>query len=157
MNENKQFILDAKPHIEQNLHQLLIPFLKFRAYVKFKSLNQYSKHNTCHFYAQEQRCTYNQCLHFHVPYIELDRVAGYERLVDLIERRYKGKYLSADIYGRVPGENKFDIIHRRYLKGKLDKETVNDPVIDISDVKKLIYYTVERGRLVLSETPFNVI
>lgn len=91
----------------------------------------------------------------------------------MIEKGFlKGKYISAQIYSRSnPSVQIFDVLHRDYYMGKLKTKTVVDPVFTESSaliktfdqegtvtelelsLQKILYYTIERSRLVISETP----
>ena len=152
-NEKSNNYID-RLHLTKKIHGLLIPWLSFRLYIHFKSSQEYGKDSRCHFYGQEQRCTYNQCIHGHVETIILDKLAGYNNLVHLVEKgSFKGKYKTAKIYSRTPGLGKFDILHREYYKGKLNTDTVDDPVLDVADQHRILYYKIENKRLVILEAP----
>jgi hypothetical protein len=174
-SDNQRFLFQEKYHATKELKGLLIPWLYFRLYVYFKKDTSGNKGSGVHFYSNEHRCSYNQCLHRRVPQIDLDREAGYNGLVQLIEKgSFRGKYKTAIIYSQsVFGSRNFDLLHREYHNGKLVLSTQNDPVFTIGDmlvrnpdrqglvsevqvaVKKSLYYTIEHGRLVLHETPVD--
>lgn len=178
--DSQKLLFGLKYHDTREICGLLFQYNQFRMYIKFKDTKEYGSGKKVHLYGQEHRCTYNQCLHNRVPNIVLDRYQGYHKLVDLLERgTYKGKYNNAKIYSRLPGTDNFDILHREYDKGKLIKDTVNDPVFDHENkifdtilkqpgapdqifaeipLFKTIYYTIDhskgpdgRGWLILHE------
>lgn len=155
MNLNHKLIADARAHQTLDLRALIIPWLCFKLFIKFKPSADYKNSNRHHsgftFYGHEHSCTYKQCLFGHVKEIHLDRMKGYNELVKKVERDYKGKYTSAKIYGRRPGELLFNTVHREYYMGKLDKEKVNDPVIDVADAFKILKYKIESGLLIIVE------
>lgn len=156
MNQNysdsQKIMWETKAHQTRDIRYLLIPFFCFKLSIRFKPSPEY-KGNTgsLTFYGHEHSCSYKQCIAGHVKDILLDRMKGYNELIKKVELEYKGKYTSAKIYGRSPGELMFPTLHRTYYNGKLDKESVVDPVIDLKDEFKTLYYRLESNLLILSE------
>jgi hypothetical protein len=146
----KQKLLELKAQGTNDIKYLLTPYLSFRAYVVFKAVHKSRRH----FYGNEHECTYNQLLHQHLPFIVLRKSKGYWDLVNYIEKTLKGKYQSAAIYMRsIPG-GKFDVLCRRYFKGALQDH--DDPLLSEDEGFKL-FYLIQNGRVVISETDPNSI
>lgn len=160
---NQKKISDSAAYVKRDLRLLLIPFFRFRLHIKFHPApgNRPWHQNTRTFYGHEHDCTYNQCVAGHYPFITMDRCRGYDELVNLVEKRYEGKYVTAKIYGRPPGSVVFSDLHRLYDYGKIKKGTVlhngqdlelpNDPVIDAADQYKKLFFKIESGMLIVME------
>lgn len=154
---NRQIIAQMKHHQTLDLRGLLLPWLSFKLWIQFKPSAEYrtSTSATRTMYGDEHSCTYSQCLNRWVDHILLDRIKGYNALIDLIERgNFKGTYLNAKLYGK-DDSGQWSILHRHYRNGKLDVERLADPVIDSDKQFRKLFFTVESNKLVISETPFN--
>lgn len=143
--ENKEIVKAHKAKHTNNLNLLLQPWCTFRLYVVFKPPEKTRRH----FYGNEHQCTYYQCLNHHVKEIVMRKKKGYEDLVNLVEKTFKGKYQTAVIYMRENGSDKFEKECRRYYKGGL--ELKDDPVLS-DDEGFTLYFTVKNGLLVIQET-----
>lgn len=142
-----------RAHRNQDLKQLLIleRHLSFRLYVVFPKSHPGKHRNPGrHFYGNEHRVTYKQCLYGRVPHIALDKVQGYTALIRLVEEQMKGQWLTAQIYSRSDESSiDFDVLHREYYKGGLDK--CDDPVLTEQHNKKL-WFSTKENRLQLLDT-----
>jgi hypothetical protein len=143
--ENKEIIKQYKAMQTNNLNLILQPWCSFRLYVVFKPPAKTRRH----FYGNEHQCTYNQCMNHHVKNILMRKKKGYNDLVNLVEKTYRGKYQTAVIYMREPGKDKFELECRRYYNGGLEKQ--NDPILS-DDEGFTLYFTIKNGLLVIQET-----
>jgi hypothetical protein len=109
---------------DNNLKHFLTDFFSFRLYVSFKPPEKSKKH----FYGNEYgQVSLNQVMAGYKSEIVLDKYKGLTNLIDLVEKSWKGKWISAAIYMRAAPGLPFDIIVRRYYQGKLEDE--NTPVL----------------------------
>jgi hypothetical protein len=137
-----------RAHLERNIKLLLQPMFHFRLYVVF-SLHDGRPGPKRHFYGNEHQCTYQQLLSQKLPYIEMNKNKGYKDLVHLVEGAYYGRYISAKIYGREPGQINFDSLHRDYFRGKLLSQS--DPEIPVDEQCYKLTYRIESGRVIIND------
>lgn len=120
-----------KCHLNRNLPGLLIPWRTFRLYILFRKSPLYGDERRMHFYGHEEKCTYNQCRTGRVQNIVCNKKDGWDSLINLLEVKYRRKYISAKIYGKSsPALTEFDVLHREYVNGRLVTTTQNDPAFD---------------------------
>lgn len=154
----KQLTNLEKGHVKKNIKYLLQQHYWFRLWIRFKYDPDYHGPDRAsgglHFYGNEHKCTYNQCVSGKVKEIVLDRWKGYNDLIQLIEKgEFKGKYITAKIYGYDPQTGAYDILHRVYLRGKLQKKEVNDPVLDTKDEFLTLHFTIQDNRVIIQDPP----
>jgi hypothetical protein len=135
-----------RAHFEKNIKLLLQPYFEFRLYITFR-LDDGRAGKKRHFYGNEHSCTYQQVLFGKVPFIAMDKHKGFMELVGLVEGPYRGQYIGAKIFGREPGKDTFDILHRDYLRGEIKMR--NDPKFPIDDQKYNLKYTIENNKIVI--------
>lgn len=134
-SENQRNIFLAGCHAKMNLPGLLIPWRTFRLYVYFKASALHGEAKRRHFYGHEEKCTYNQCRTGRVQNIVCSKKDGWDSLINLLEVKYRRKYISAKIYGKSsPKLTEFDILHREYVNGRLVTTTQNDPVFNEGNI-----------------------
>lgn len=150
---NRRLIFTHKAHATFDLRGLLIPWLTYKVYFRLKPSERHGTKqvHSKTMYGDEHSCSYKQCMAGYAKEITLDRTKGYQELIDLVERKMKGQHISAKIYGRDPDTDAFDHLHRVYINGKIEKERVNDPVIDPLYQYRTIYFKIEKDRLILSD------
>jgi hypothetical protein len=165
--ENSSFHLSTnaylsleRAHSSLDLRALLLPWLRFRAVITFKASPQRGTGVATKkvFYGDEHGVTYKQCLTGHAntggkntaKVILLDRYKGYNALVNKIEGDLRGQYIKILLFGR-DGSNEFNILHRAYYNNRLNKETVNDPILAPSEQYKELHFKVANCRLVIFE------
>ncbi len=146
--ENLQELQRLQASQTNDIRILLQPWLSFRLYIVFMQKNNPKEKSRRHFYGHEHQCTYNQCVHGMIPNITLRRKKGYEALVEMVEKTYKGKYQSATIYMRSQKGGPFDVLCREYYKGGLQKK--NDPLLS-DDEGFILYYHSKNGKLEIIE------
>lgn len=138
---------DQAARMQNDLKHFLLPFLSFRLYVQFKHNKQKR-----HFYGNEHDCTLSQVQHGHVPFITLSPEKGYQDLLNLIEKKWKDRLMTATIYKREEGEEKFNTICRRYYLGEI--QDCNDP---LPGEPKKIFYQFKGHELILQPAEFEKI
>ena len=117
-------------------------FLKFRAFVQFKST-----HEKRWFYGNEHSVTIDQVIAGYANSFELDRRQGFTALVHLITKTYKTLLSTAVIYQRSEETGKFDIELCRYYKGKLerqDKDLIAEILYGAPDVLRIYFHGIEK-------------
>lgn len=164
---SRRQIAEDAAHAKRDLRSLLIPYFRFRVTIKFFPTpgGRVQQQESRTFYGHEHDCTYNQCVAGHFPFITMNRSKGYDELLKLVEKNYAGKYSVAKIWGRPPGAVAFTDLHRIYYNGKIQKGVVqyngedlqlpNDPVIDVADQLKKLFYKVEGGKVFVLENDPN--
>lgn len=145
-DDSKLMRNETQANLTGDLKYFLLPFFTFRVHVHFKNPKR-----KCHFYGNEHECTYQQLKRGHVPHIVMDKIKGYTGLIKLIEHTWKNKITSAGIYMRLPGEEKFDRLCRRWYNG--DWEEIQDPVISHEEAVTILYYSFEKNKLQIHTTP----
>jgi hypothetical protein len=143
---------EAAAHNKGDIKFFLQKYFLFRAYIVFKANNadkRYAK--KFHAYGNEHSVTYNQLRYNRHDSIILDRMKGYTDLVKLIERYYN-HYTRAQIYMRMPGEEKFNILCRDY-NAKSELVECQDPVLPDEHLKKELFYIVHAGLVIITEDP----
>jgi hypothetical protein len=146
--------LEITAYLERDIRPLLIHhnLLSFRAHISFPAYKRT-------LYGHEHRCTYNQCLAGDIPHILLKKQWGYQALIDLIERKYKGQFSYATIYMRSEEvKNDFPYICRQYTSKGEDLEKRQDPVLSEDEIS-IVYFKVNAltGRLYfLDQQPFEI-
>jgi hypothetical protein len=138
--------LVQKAKYEDTLFPLLKPWYSFRVYIKWikPMVKNGVTHTKSHFYGFEEDCTYGQCFHGHADNITLNKLAGYENCIEMIESKYKGRFKYAAIYQRKHfPEGKFEEVDIcRFYKQNGDIRDQQDPVILDSDNKTLHFSTI---------------
>lgn len=145
---NKKFIAEKKAHMTRDLKLLITDHLVFKLHMAFKKRDANSKSVKRSIYGNEHSVTYDQCFFGKVDCIVLDRKKGYNDLIRYIEQDLKGQYIECKIY-MDDGTRKFPRLCRKYHKGSRVLE--DDPALSEEDVK-LLYFTTEKGLLVIHET-----
>lgn len=137
--------LNIKAHSTGDLKHFLKQYFLFRAYIVFKNGKKF------HAYGNEHSCTYNQLRYGRFDNILLNREKGYTDLINMIEKKYSGKYTRAKIYSRQPGQENFNTICRDYNDaGQL--EECQDPVLSDDDKFLTLYYYTHKGQVIITET-----
>lgn len=128
----------------KHMRDLLKPYLRFRVHFTFKN------GKASHFYGTEWTCTPNQVIWRRVPFIELNREAGYIDCLEMVAK-WHGRWNKAKIFsGQYPEFNK---LHRKYEGGSLEPVEIQDPVFtDNNRIKKLLY-TVEDRIIQIQQVP----
>jgi len=136
--------LDLRAHQTKDLKYFLKKYFRFRAYVQF------SNGKKVHLYGNEHAVTYNQLLFSKLSDVKLDRFKGFNDLVDLIERKYRGQYRHAKIYMREGDATTFDKLIRQYDNtSELIYE--EDPVLDANDDVLTLHYYIHQGKVMIQE------
>jgi hypothetical protein len=146
LTQSERYYLANRADNLKEIKFLLTPYISTRLYVYFNHRDPGKRKKT--FYANEHRCTYSQCVKGMVPSIILNKMAGYQALINMVEQTIKGKYISAKLYLRPPGSQQFEILCREYFKGELILQ--NDPPFTGDECQVLYYYTKD-GRLIITE------
>jgi len=157
LTQSVAFYLANRAHTEKELKFLLTPYISTRLYVCFNHQDKNKRKKT--FYANEHRVTYSQCLRGFTPNIVLNKLAGYNALVNMIEQDLRGKYIGAKLFYRPPGFSEFDFLLREYNKrGELvprmeipGQMLYPDPPFDESECQ-VLYYSISNGRVVVHTT-----
>lgn len=151
LTQSQAYYEANKAHTHKEIKHLLLPYITTRLFVYFNHRDPAKRKKT--FYANEHRVTYSQCMKGMVPNIVLNKLAGYNALIGMVERLH-GKYITAKIYLRPPGTKDFSITCREYDKGKLVLQ--NDPPFT-EDECQVLYYQTKEGRLVIQlEDPGDI-
>jgi hypothetical protein len=120
-------------------------------YYQFRMQVIFTDGKKCTFYGHEQECTYLQCLHGHVPHINLNRLKGYTALLDYIEKTKRGKITKAVIYQREPGSDSFNKLCRRYFKGEQEGDW-QDPILTGAENLTLKYQVINDRVVIIPPT-----
>jgi hypothetical protein len=145
LTQAEAYYMANRAHNNKELKFLLTPYISTRLFVYFNHRDPAKRKKT--FYANEHRVTYSQCIKQLVPNIILNKQAGFNALVGMVES-LKGKYISARIYMREPGKQSFDIVCREWYRGDLILK--NDPPFEAEECQ-VLYYTIENGRVTVHE------
>lgn len=145
LTQAEAYYLANRAFINKELKFLLTPYISTRLFVYFQHRDPSKRKKT--FYANEHRVTYGQCLKYLVPNIVLNKMAGYNALIGMVDS-LKGKYICARIYHREPGKQSFDIVCREWNRGELILQ--NDPPFEVDECQ-VLYYSVEKGRVIVTE------
>lgn len=138
-------MIDLKAHQTGNIKHFLTPYFLFRCYIVFKNGKK------VHLYGNEHQCTYNQLRYGRFENIPLNREKGYTDLIDLVEKRYSGKYTVAKIYRREPGTKDFNILCRHYdSNGQLLE--CQDPLIPEEQKILILFYYIHSGKVIVTPT-----
>lgn len=131
-----------KAHQTGDVKYLLSKWFCFRAYVLFNNRKKF------HAYGNEHAVTYNQLRYGRIQEIRLQREKGYTDLIHLLEKTWRGKYTSARIYMREPGEKDFNTVCREYNE-KAELIDCQDPVTMPADIT--LWYHFLDGNVVISD------
>lgn len=135
-----------------NLKHFLTPYFSFRLHITFKAAVKNEGQKKRHFYGNEHQCTLNQLRAGHVSCIKMDRLKGLTDLITLVEKTWKGKWVSATIYMRDEINGPFDKIVRKYYQGKIEEE--QSPLLE-NQFFKIFFHGMDADNLpVFKDHPF---